>query len=301
MIDYIIFTVTFMGLLIGSITDIKSREVPDWISYGMVFSGLGLRLLHSLVTGEWMYFVYGLIGFAVLFGLAYLMFYTGQWGGGDSKLLIAMGALFATFPTFLQEMFNPFFGKFPFMLAYWINLLIVGAVYAIIWSLVIGTIRFKDFKKKAAEKLEQKLFKQIRQFVVYPVCGILIFLALILGNIILKIVFSIMAVFILISYFMWIFVKAVEESCMYKHVKPEELTEGDWVVKDIVIDGKFICGPKTLGVEERHIRKLKELHKENKINSVLIKTGIPFIPSFFVAFIVTIVWGNFILGFILGV
>lgn len=296
MIDYFIFGIAFFGLLIGSITDIKKREVPDWISYGMVFSALGLRLLHSLITGDWMYFVWGLLGFGILFGLAYLMFYTGQWGGGDSKLLIAMGALFATFPSFLKETFNPFFGGFPFLVAYWLNILIVGAVYAIIWSFIVGVIHFKQFSKKSKEKL--KKFRTSR-YVIYALALVFFTVSFLIDNFVIKIAVIMLGLLVFVSYFMWIFIKAVEESCMYKHVSPSELTEGDWVVKDIIVNGKFICGPKNLGVEMRHINRLKELEKQNKLKRVLIKTGIPFIPSFFVAFIITCIWGNFIIALIL--
>ncbi len=73
MIDVLIFLVTLVALIVGSITDFQRREVPDWISYGMMFSGLGLRLIYSVVTGEWLFFGYGALGFGVLFGLAALI------------------------------------------------------------------------------------------------------------------------------------------------------------------------------------------------------------------------------------
>ncbi|MFP4112126.1 MAG: prepilin peptidase [Candidatus Woesearchaeota archaeon] len=298
MIDFAIFGVTFIGLLVGSITDIQRREVPDWISYGMVFAGLGLRFLHSVVTGEWLYFLWGLLGFGILFGLAYLMFYTGQWGGGDSKLLIAMGALMATFPAFLNDWFNPFFAGFPFLIAFWINLLIVGAIYAIFWSIIVGMIHRKEFAKTMKKKLSGKLMTRIRH-IIYAISTICLVAAFAVQIIFIRIVLAVAGIFILLTYFAWVSIKAVEESCMYKKVLPKELTEGDWIVKDIVIDGKFICGPRTLGVEEKHIRKLKEFYKQDKVQKILIKTGIPFIPSFFVAFIVTCIWGNFVVGMIL--
>ena len=297
MIEYVIFFITLIGLIMGSITDIQRREVPDWISYGMVFSALALRFMYSVVTMQWSYFLYGLLGFGILFGLAYLMFYTGQWGGGDSKVLIAMGALFATFPEFLQKMFNPFFGGFPFLIAFWINLLLVGAIYAIVWSIVVGIFHYKDFMKTFKEKLAHKGLEKVKHFI-YIFSGAIVLSAFFFSDWIARMAIVFIGFLLLSTYFVWIAIKSIEESCMYQKVKPEELTEGDWVVKDIIIDNKFICGPKTLGVELKHIRKLKELYKEKKIDKIIIKTGIPFIPSFLVAFIITCVWGNFIIAFI---
>jgi hypothetical protein len=79
---------------------------------------------------------------------------------------------------------------------------------------------------------------------------------------------------------------------MIKKVKPEQLTIGDWIVNDVVVDGKRICGPKDLGIEEKQIKKLLRLKKKNKIKLVIIKEGIPFIPSFLASFIITFIWGN---------
>ena len=79
---------------------------------------------------------------------------------------------------------------------------------------------------------------------------------------------------------------------MHKLVDPEKLTEGDWIVNDVKVDGKYICGPKDLGIEMQQIKKLIALKKRGKIRKVLMKEGIPFVPSFLLAFAVTIFLGN---------
>ena len=55
-------------------------------------------------------------------------------------------------------------------------------------------------------------------------------------------------------FYLWIFIKSVETTSMFKYVEPKELTEGDWIAKDYKVDGKYICGPKDLGIEKRQIR-----------------------------------------------
>ena len=94
------------------------------------------------------------------------------------------------------------------------------------------------------------------------------------------------------------FVKSVENSSMYKYVTPNKLTEGDWIAKEIKIDGKYISGPKDLGIEKKQINQLINFWKKGKIKKILIKEGMPFIPSFFIAFIITLIYGNIFLLFI---
>ena len=76
---------------------------------------------------------------------------------------------------------------------------------------------------------------------------------------------------------------------MEKYVDPEKLTEGDWIVNDVLVGGKRICGPKDLGISLEQIGHLIKLKHKKKIKKVLIKEGIPFIPAFFLGFIVTLI------------
>jgi len=78
---------------------------------------------------------------------------------------------------------------------------------------------------------------------------------------------------------------------MLKLVEPKELTQGDWVAKDYFHGRKKIAGPKDLGIEKKQIDLLVELRKNKKINKILIKHGIPFVPSFLIAFIVSLIFG----------
>ena len=74
----------------------------------------------------------------------------------------------------------------------------------------------------------------------------------------------------------------------------KKLTEGDWIAKDVVVKGKKICGPKDLGISRKQISRLSKLN----IKKVLVKYGMPFVPSFLLAFIITLLWGNIIFWFV---
>ena len=103
----ILISLALVFLVVASYTDLKKREVPDWLNYGLIFSGLGLRFIFSF-EGGWGIFLNGLAGFLVCLGIAYLFYYTNQWGGGDSKLLMGMGAVIGLGLNFENFSFSAF-------------------------------------------------------------------------------------------------------------------------------------------------------------------------------------------------
>ena len=80
---------------------------------------------------------------------------------------------------------------------------------------------------------------------------------------------------------------------MVKNVSVNKLVEGDWIVGDIKIKGKYICGPKDLGISMTQISLLRKNH----VKEVLVKEGIPFVPAFLIALIVSLIFGNILLFF----
>ena len=52
MLEVVLFSVAFVLLVIGAITDIRMREVPDWTNFAGIVAGLGIRLLWSLQTND---------------------------------------------------------------------------------------------------------------------------------------------------------------------------------------------------------------------------------------------------------
>jgi hypothetical protein len=78
----------------------------------------------------------------------------------------------------------------------------------------------------------------------------------------------------------------------------EKLTEGDWIVKDVIVGGKRICGPKDLGISKPQIEVLLKLKQKGKIRKILVKEGMPFVPVFLISFVISLIWGNIALMYI---
>lgn len=282
--DLIVYGIAFIALFVGSYTDLKTREVSDWANYGLIGIGLSLSLLFSAVYWDVRFFINSLAGFVVLFIIAYIMFYSGQWGGGDSKMLMGLGALIGLDLSF----------KNLFVVSFFVNILLVGALYGILFSLFLALKHRKKFLKEYVKISKNKLIINIKKYLLVFLAVMLI-LFFFIEEYLTKMFLITFLVITMSTFYFWIFIKVVEKACMYKYVNPEQLTEGDWIAKDIKINGKYVTGPKDLGIEKKKIRKLINFYKKGKIRKVLIKEGIPFVPSFLIAFLVTVCFGNLLL------
>lgn len=272
-------------LAAAAISDLKKREVPNWVNYGLVAVGLGFGLLQSVIAADWRFIAFSVAGAAAALALASLMFYTGQWGGGDSKLLIGMGAALGL----------PFSGVVPFLgvnnlfVSFLFNLVAVSLGYAVV---LIVLLAFRNRAKFVVElKKQWQSYANLRRFVLAAaVVGIIVIVAA--NGFLARLSVVIILVAMFLGLHLSIMAKAVEKACMLKRVSPLKLTEGDWIASDVIVAGKRICGPKDLGVEQRQIRQLVALYKKKKIRYVTIKEGIPFAPTFLIAYAVTIWLGN---------
>lgn len=102
-------------------------------------------------------------------------------------------------------------------------------------------------------------------------------------------------VFVLFSFLMYLFVvfaKEVERLVFVGKKSVDKLVLGDWVFEDIKVGSKFVFRKEDfrLGIDERQLRKLRDLAKKHKeLGEVLVKDGIAFLPPLFVGFLLLIV------------
>lgn len=261
-----LFVLGLIWILFATIQDLKRREVANWLSFSLIIFALGFRFFYSLFSnGEFSFFYEGLIGLGIFIILGNLLYYGKMFAGGDAKLFIALGVIL------------PFSGSFSINLkifvVFFILFLFVGAIYSLIATIFFSVKNFRNFKKE--------FFKQLKKN------KKLIYIIMLVGLIIMAFGFSntlffIFGILIFILPYFYVYVKAVDESCMIKKIKISNLEEGDWLYKDIKVRKKLIKASWD-GLTKSDIRLIKKKYK-----SVLIRQGIPFTPVFLISFLVLI-------------
>jgi len=252
-------------LVIASIQDLKKREIPNWLSFSLILFALAYRALYSSLSGNWMFFVFGLGGFVIFFGLAYLFYYGRIFAGGDAKLLMGIGAVLPISSYILSNLV--------ILSVFVLLFFFIGGVWGLGFSAFLVLRNRKKFSK---EFLKQ--FKLRRN---------LVFLSLIFSIIILvlsiyfwQISFLILALIVFLLPVLFIYAKVVEEAYMVQKINAKDLAVGDWLVEKVKV-GRRTIKPYWEGLSEKEVKLIKKYKKE-----VTIKQGIPFVPSFLLAFIV---------------
>ncbi|MEK6948207.1 MAG: A24 family peptidase [Nanoarchaeota archaeon] len=321
MIWYFLIVVALIYLIFASITDIKTREVPNWLNYSLIAIGLGSRAIYSIITNDRSYLLYGLIGLGIFFIIANVMYYAKQWGGGDAKLLMGMGAMFGNYGgiKYLTPVFD-----LPFIIVLIINILVAGALWGIIYSTHLAIKNKKEFIKNIKENAH-------KTFIYLIIIGIIVIITSLLITNEFKFLILMLGITLSLLPSTYIFFKAVEKSSMYKKMNIDRLTEGDWLAEDVKKGNKIICSSiknkneyqisdnkkkinkffkrikylpfkKQLlsfilkrteksvnyGLTKNDIKRLRD----NKIKYVIIKDGLPFVPGFLIGFLFTIIYGS---------
>src|SRR3989344_4587070 len=154
MIDLILFILGLSALILATAFDIKTREIPNWLSYTFIGLAFAANLIYSVLENDYQIILRSFLGFAFFFIIGNVMYYTQQWGGGDAKLVMGLGAAFYTYPKFLLDYFSPNL-SLPFTFTLFINILIIGSVYSIVWALYLMYKHFDQFTKGIKIKLRK--------------------------------------------------------------------------------------------------------------------------------------------------
>jgi prepilin peptidase CpaA len=81
-------------LVTAAVCDLARGKVFNWLTYPAIVVGLGLAALRGAAAGNvWEGLTDGLAGFGFAFGVLFVAYLVGGMGGGDVKLMGAVGAL----------------------------------------------------------------------------------------------------------------------------------------------------------------------------------------------------------------
>jgi len=270
------FIIGFFFLGIASVYDMRTREVPYWVSISFLSTAICTRIIYSIVTSSYVPILHGFYGFLVLGFIGYILFKFNIWGGADFTILTGVGCLMGF------ELYNPL--SFNFLT----NLFFFGGIVGMFYSIYLGL--------KKSKQLNYVLPKYMNS--IYIISTIILLIGLLSFKRNLLIPFLLFAILIPLIVLFIDYIKQVETKLMTVNVKIPELTEGDWIVKDISYKNKIIAKKKEYGLSKQELKKLNELYKDKKITKVWIKIGMPFIPNFLIAFIITYSFGNILFLFL---
>jgi Flp pilus assembly protein protease CpaA len=262
-----LFGLAFVWMVFAVIQDLRTREISNWLNFSLIAIVLAYRALYSLDVGQWDFFLYGLGGVILFVFFGYLFYYSKVFAGGDAKLLFGLGGVLP-FESLKDYLFLG--GGFILLL------FSVGVIYTLFYSCFLVWKRFEEFKKDFSKRfLKLRILFFISLILVLAIffyVGVVdLGLTGVLGLMILPIIFI-----------LYIYVKSVEGVCMIKNVNPKNLTEGDWLEKDVRIGKKWI----KKSVHGLSMKEIILLRRKGK--KVLIKDGVPFSPAFLIAFLIFI-------------
>ncbi len=280
-------------LLIATFTDLKRREVPDWLSYSFIAAGIGMRGIFSLFSGTEMLLA-GALGLIAAFLVGAGLYYAKLWGGGDAKLLMGMGIMLGIPLPLQQDSVR--------LLLFFLLTLAVGAGIGITILSYYGYRHRKrvaaDFKPTVREKSHWQVtaFSAAAAFFLLAMIGYFFqyqgqydwlypeaFVPALLGF--LAPLFLALAPVSIGLFYLYIFTTVVEQIVYVKQMPIRFVTEGDWLAKDLAVGGRIFPRRKVLTGND-----LAFLHRKG-IRRAWIRYGLPFIPSFLVGFVLMLALG----------
>jgi len=272
MLYVVLIVIGIVGIFIAAISDIKTREIPDWLNYSLISLGLGIRIIYSISLKDPLIIFSSVIGLIIAFILGLFMYYTKQWGGGDAKSYMAIASLFTSMPD----------QKF-FLFDFTVNLLIVGSIYTILMSI------YYIFQKKLLTKIKISFSNKIKKITIIFLVSF--FMALFVYFLDVNFIIPVLLLILVLFFYLFVIpiIKIVETS-LIKTISVKNLTEGDWITENIYLKNKFIYNNKSPGVTKKQISQILK----SKIKNLKVKEGIVFMPSFFITLIVTLLFNNLI-------
>ncbi|MCC7574118.1 A24 family peptidase [Candidatus Woesearchaeota archaeon] len=276
-------TIILGALILGTITDLKKREVPDTLNFSLIALGLIISIALSIHNQTITYLLNAVTGLITGYAIGALFYYTGQWGGGDAKLIIGIGTIMGINPLLITK-------TIPLFLVFIITSLLVGAIYGLTWMIVLTIKNYESFKKEYCTITKNNKNKNKITKIILIITTTLIIIGLILKiNTQLITMSYILILLITMMLYSKNILKAIEKTALIKKTNINQVTEGDWTPQEFKFKQKTIKPSKT-GLTTQEIQYLKQ----KGIKNIIIKQGIPFVPSFLIAYIIILILGNWL-------
>ena len=266
MLEFLIFSIFLIALGIASYLDLKTTEVPDKFFYILLILLLPFLVLKYLQ--DFNFFKNSLMfgGLYLLIGL--ILYKTGQWGGADSFFLTLIGFCFPSL-SFSKA-------SLPFPLAFFINLMFIGAIYMLIYSFFL-TYNKKFFWRKFRVEIQKNLkmwcYLSLTLFFLTFCLFFQVFSLLPALQLSLSLTLLFFTSLSLLKY-----AKLVENLIFKRKIPVSKLKAGDMLAEIRELRG----------LTEAEVKRIKKTRKY-----VWVKEGIRFLPAFPLTLLFTVFCGDF--------
>lgn len=258
----ILFGLALVWIIFASVSDLRTREIFNWLNFSLAIFALGIRFFYSLFElNDFNFFYVGIIGFLAFYVLGEFFYSVKMFAGGDTKLMQSLGAII--------PIFSGFYDNLQFVLVFLLLFLFSGAIYGFIVSGYFGLTRFDSLKKEIKKQFNNKK----KMIFIFLILGIFFMI----GSFFISSLFFVGILSFIFPY-LYLFFHSVDESCMVKEIHPLKLTVGDWLHKDVKVGNKIVQ-VNWDGLEQEEINILIKNNKK-----VFVKYGIPFAPVFLISF-----------------
>ena len=264
MLDWFLILIGLAWILVASAQDLRKREVWNWLSFSLIAIALVYRSFFAVYNSDLMFFIYGVLGLFIFVVLGYAMYYARVFAGGDAKLLFGLGAILPFSGSVISNLMV--------MGIFIVLLLFAGSLYGLIYSFFLVLGNRKSFSKEFSKQFRKH---KVFAYLLFVISFVLIILPIMMSDI----VFLLFPMIIFLLPVLFIYGKAIEESCMIQTLKSSQLTEGDWLYEKVKVGRKTI-EPYWEGLTSEELKILRKFKGKVKV-----KVGIPFVPGFLIAFI----------------
>ncbi|NIO44395.1 MAG: hypothetical protein GTN36_02475, partial [Candidatus Aenigmarchaeota archaeon] len=247
MLELLLVAIALVGSFAAGLYDLKTTNVPDKLCITMIILGLIVHILTGIFTNDFTYFINSLLYGGLFLGFGVLMYFAGQWGGGDGELLVATGVLLPNL-SFTDT-------YFPFALSFFVNTFFIGAFWSVIFSL------YYVYKN---QKLSKKFFNDFKNPMTFSISLILIILSILSLNF--NLLFSLLFFLFFILFVFYKYSKIIEQ-VFYERIPVSKLKVDDMLGQDIP---KLKLYKKHIkGLTKEQVTKIKRTRKY-----VIIREGV---------------------------
>jgi len=260
----IVEAILVLALVLSSIEDLRIREVPDVLSYSLVGIGVLIAVTRSIMQVSIDPILQSVSGVVVAYAFGFVLLKNQVWGGGDLKLLLGVASFIGFYPG----------GMFDFAL-YLVLVFAAGSLGGMLWT-GVRILRHRHEIQEHVPMMRPAFFFILGASFVLAATSVAVigwrpsgwYLA---GA----------SVLLLFSLYLSYILKHAEQDLVIVDIDPKDLVPGDWLMEDIVTD-EITVKARGEGVNPDDIKRLQ--HSE--IETVQVKYGMPFVPSFLAAYVI---------------